>query len=227
MIDKWKKTLRLLRYSYKFKWNLWVGVLYLAIAVIAFWSGLRNEARDLMFSMTFLFLWMNVGLQLKDNLMFSSMIQASPRKRMLDITLSDVYVCLGCFTTYLIEGGIFVGYMQHHGVERLGGLSIATTLLLAAFLLMSLSFYMGIFNKYFFLSVFLWTLAVMMIFGMSNISSIDALDGLVQGDPIRAFIIGLGLVALSGIGSCILRRLLYKKPISKYSGSSNVYKSMQ
>lgn len=227
MIAKWKKTIKLLSYSYKFKWNMWVGVLYLAIAVLFFWSGLRNGARDIMCSMTFLFLWMNVWLQMKDNLMFSSMIQASPRKRMLDITFSDAQMLLSSFITYLIEGSILVGYTLHHDVERLGGLSVATTLLISAFLLMSISFLMGTFNKYFFSSLILWFFAFVIIYGMPDVSAIDALGNLAQGDSIRALIIGLGLVAISGIGSGILRRLLYKKPISKYSGSSNLYKSMQ
>ncbi len=227
MIAKWKKTLRLLSYSYKFQWNMWVGVLYLAIAVIAFCFGLRSGVKAIMCSMLFMYLWMNIWLQLKDNLMFSSMIQASPRKRMLDITFSGVQMFLSSFITYLIEGSIFLGYAKHHGVEQPGGLSVATTLFICAFLLICVNFYLGVYNKYYFSSLVFWTFTCMIIYGMSDISSIDALGNLVQGDPVKAFIIGLGLVALSGMGAGILRRLLYKKPISKYSGSSNLYKSMQ
>lgn len=214
MINEIKKGFRLIPYGYAIKMNLICGVVIMLLGLAALSMDSRNE---IFTASIFIILGPLVSLQVAGSHLYSGLVAASPRRRLVDIVLGDVLSVIASLIGYLvIVGYIFLnkGAIEHPAESMiLAGVCMAICVIyfgvaLKCYLVGSILYFIGVIGGYLVGSVFL------------EVTEIEF--SLAGGSVVSFLIMVLGVVL-----SSVLRRLLYKRRLSPTACGTGLKKAMQ
>ncbi len=228
MIAELKRTWKLMRYSYNFKITIIGGIAILLTVLLMNGLALISVAvavKGFMMAGLIFFLAVAMGLQNKDNLVFSSLVLSSRRRRFLEICFTDTYCLVSSILSYVLECICIFLFVKDAAIAEVG-ISVATLFILTAMGIAVFTIFFGFYNKFYFLALFLCFLMYFVIDICSELPFINELGGMVNHNKGLALLLGILIITVASGIAMILRRALYKKAISKYSGSVGLRKSM-
>ncbi len=212
MISNWKLGMKILRYSYGIKTNLFVAAALLGMNVLYIFPNITTYKGILSGCML-----MSVGLlptQMLYSLSASNMVQASPCKKRMQTSVPAAVTFGSMALMYLVavlERGIIVLVRP----DSMGW--GAGSLLIQAALMMTVMLYMGIAYKYFVAATLCFIPALMLLLTRIRVNSIYEWNLLRHGwfSFGMAIILGLAALAAGALLQYFLTLLLYRVPLSK------------
>ncbi|MBQ7774778.1 MAG: hypothetical protein IJ379_02565 [Lachnospiraceae bacterium] len=226
MILKLKKCIKLMKYSYGLKANLFGAVLIFLLAFLGITAGIEIGMIGFMMSGLLFFLAFMMLIQLKDNLVFSCMVLASGKKRFLEVNYTDIYSTISVLGSYLLQSVLILVFVEDEAAES-AGITIADIFIVTSICMAVFTLFYILHNKFFFLSILLSAFSYMLIEVLSTIFLEHSVSAWINHNKALGFLTGLGILGISIIISMIFRRIFYKKPVSPYSGSAGLRKAMQ
>lgn len=224
MIANLKKSLKLIKYGYKFEYNIAISAVVLVVVVILYTLTFVLSAN--LFILNFILLYVAIGLpsQIREDLLHSQILASSGFRRFFDINFGDVYAFISGIIAYLIHGGLILLFYKEGAFK---GETLTTLLVSAGFCIGAMTISFALINKTFGAGLFMYFLV-----GFCNgfcsavIEDLEA-SGLLDLNRGSAFAVGIGLVVVSALISMWARRLVYKRPYSRFSTSGELQKAMQ
>lgn len=216
MMKELKKTIKLHKYAYQYKMNVCSGILFIVLG--ACMVLIRNE-NSMLLGGVYIMLGPMMMQQIGCTLLYCNLVASSGQKRFLETVYSDVIIG---GTSILVYGVtiVFCVIKQQFQTEpvHLGNVAIATAFCLAAVLC-----YYGFAMKYFVVGIILFALSyIVTYYGGATCIKRDFF----QFELREAALIGLVVVIVGNIIGILLRRLFYKRPISKAGAGAELRKSM-
>ena len=228
MIAELKRTWKLMRYSYNFKITIVCSIAVLLMVLLMNGLALISEAiavKGFMMAGLFFFLAVAMGIQNKDNLVFSSLVLSSRRRRFLEICFTDIYCVIGSILSYVLECICIFFFVKDAAIAEVG-ISVATLFILTAMSIAVFTIFYGFYNKFYFLAFFLCFLMYFVIDICSELPFINELGSMVNHSKGMALLLGILIITVASGIAMILRRVFYKRTTSKYSGSVGLRKGM-
>ncbi len=212
MMGKWKTCFKLLKYSHNFSRSIWLAAILFLLGLGLFVGVVRIDLSFAMLPVIFLLLPCTVLLQLKEDLIYSAMVCAFPKRRFFDTLFSDVLLVSAGVAPYLIYGVLVFLFVDNGNVEEFYA---ANVLWLSSLCIAVIIVFLPMSLKYYWTSIITgWFLY--MFFQMSLDYLADTGKTLLRVSTPVGFWMGLGVVLAGGVISVVIRRLLYKKPLSKW-----------
>lgn len=211
-MGKWKTCFRLLKYSHNFSRSIWLAAILFLLGLGLFVGVVRIDLSFAMLPVIFLLLPSTVLLQLKEDLIYSAMVCAFPKRRFFDTLFSDVLLVSAGVAPYLIYGVLVFLFVENGNAEEFYAANVlwVSSLCIAVIIVL-----LPMSLKYYWISIITgWFLY--MFFQMSLDYLADTGKTLLRVSTSVGFWIGLGMVLAGGVISVVIRRLLYKKPLSKW-----------
>lgn len=228
MMQELKRCFKLLRYAYGLKANIAGFILMLLLGALFTVGAAGMGIIGYMISALFLFLGLAMPAQLKDNFLFSNMVMASGRKRCLELYLTDIMVTVSGIVGYMLHALLLIIFVDE-GIRQnyLQGTSMATIFMLTGSSIAIFLVYYGFSNKCFgfALTVSFFTYLILDIICQTPYG--EEMGSLVGHKTGYGFLVGGFIVVAGSLISMVLRRLLYKKPVSVHTGSIGLRKAMQ
>jgi hypothetical protein len=228
MMSQWKKSLKLIKYGYQFKTNVVCGVIFMLVGIFFL---VMEDGQDMSFGCSvgvlYIVLAPWVMLQVLKGVLSCGIAAAAPKRRYMEIQMTDkCNFLIGTFSYVFLV--MILGIKSFVVSNQVGELGVPA--LYGAATIMLMMIYVGIVYNFFAVGIILVTAGWIMIssgwigkFGRLLANQIG-----VQGDLPAPVCILLGLmmvwlgVALSGL----LRRALYKKPVSKFANGAMMRKQV-
>lgn len=222
MMGRWKTCFKLLKYSENLKRSIWAAAIVLLLGLGSFVGVVKGEFRFVMISALIVLLSLTLLVQLKENFMLSSMVCASSKRRFFDTLFSDVLWISAGVAAYLIYGVLVLLFLKKGDVEEFYA---ANVLWISGLCITIFLVFLSIYLKYY------WGgLITSLLLFMSMQHYIDQMveDGkmLLRVSTPIGFLMGLVVVLAGGAVSVVTRRILYKKPFSKWIASENLRKKI-
>ncbi len=217
MINDWKLGMKMMRHAYGIKMNCILGgmILVLGIASIA----LGGTVRDV-FPATYLV--MAAGMlptQMLYSLSITGMIQASPMKKKLQTSIPAMvnFTIMSAMylVTVLIYGIMLTGKPEEQSYACMN-------LIMLAFMLAVVMFYMGVAYKYFIIAsvIMIPILCLTLSTGLTNKEWLYQLLAWEKFRFWQTAVGGIGILAVGAVLQCLSSLLVYKAPIDKLSQSA-------
>jgi len=209
-----RETIQLLKYSFHFVLNLITLFIFFVIGLL--FTLLSTETSTL--GIAYLALGPMMLVQMYICLLYSGITKSSPKARFLELQLSDIISGLICIFEYIF---LIVLSVIGSGIHPENTSIHAFNLIIAGITISNVIIYMSTAYKSFIGSIIFFTFFIMGIYtGTSMVNvigfpNISILSGALFGS--------LALVAGFFI-SFLLKRLFYKKPLSKLAAGSNLRK---
>ena len=218
MITEWKRCAKLIKYGYNLKSSL------AGAAIFFVWGIVMCVGTTDMFSMGGMY--MVLGPMFMIQCIYTSLSAglslSSPRRRFIETWFHDgLQLLIGLLGYALV---ILIAIIKitstHYAAEEITvyGQAILFTGMITGVLMI----YMGIVYKTFLFGIILFTGSFAFIYaGLSN-GMFNGMFGALQSvTMVNGTLFGLLFIAIGAIISGILRRVLYRKPFSKYSIRTN------
>lgn len=210
MMSNWKIGVKLIPYVYQAKLNIAAAIVFFVLGIVIFFAGDK-------FSMGGM-LWMLLGLLYPVQIIFSleyiGIVAASPKRKAINYATQDVVIIISGIVAYCITVVIEVFKAEVLKKPEDG------KILLAGFILMFWLFvYLVTAYRFFILSTILFCIVT----GASGLFSFM----LIRGNDINILhinVIGLVLVVAGVLVNCLLRRLMFRLPISKLAVGAGLRK---
>lgn len=219
-MGRWKTCFKLLKYSHNFSRSIWLAAILLLLGLGLFVGVVRIDLSFAMLPAIFLLLPCTVLLQLKEDLIYSAMVCAFPKRRFFDTLFSDVLLVSAGVAPYLIYGVLVFLFVENGNAEEFYAANVlwVSSLCIAVFMV-----FLPTYLKYYWPSLITtWFLYMLFQEYLDYLS--DAGKTLISVSTSVGFWMGLGMVLAGGVISVVLRRLLYKKPLSKWAVRVNMQK---
>ena len=227
MMNEMKRVCKLITYGYNFKVNIGFGILFMLFGVLfsVFGSMMSssNHMQPAVLSTIYMFIGPIMVVQILYTLLFSKIAKSSPLNYTLEVTAPNFFATLVGIFSYLfsVVGALIGMKVSPDLTENYYAVIISSGILLAIMLL-----YFGVCYKYFVLGTIAFTVGFFVIYG--GLSAFIFKYGVSSElNFVNSCLISGILVAVGIILSCVLRKLLYKKPISKLSAGVYLKKAMQ
>ncbi len=159
-------------------------------------------------------------LQMQQSLLASGLVASSPKKRLLETWMPDILQMVIGVTAYLLLVA-FAVWGQNQSSNGAG--DYASSLIYVAILEGILWVYYGIVYKSFWLSTIAF--AITYFLTVTN-GFADGWFSKLSVGMAGASLLGLLFIFLGNLLSAVLRRALYRKPLSKYAMGRNLRKYM-
>lgn len=217
MMADLKKGFKLIRYGHGLVLSLVVVAFFLLIGILFLFVGPEG-----MFLGT-LYIWMApmMFLQLEYSLLYAGTVLSSPRHRMLEIHLADVFTAISGVMGYLVILGAGAYWCAKAPEEAEYCVKV---MLASGATLLFMLVYLGVAYKYFFVSMIAFVVGIL-VGGNSGVIVMER-AGLSYTFTNAAWI-SLMCVIAGIVLSAVIRRVLYRKPISKWSAGASLRKSLQ
>lgn len=212
MMGKWKTCFKLLKYSQNFNRTIWLATILFLLGLGMFVGVVRLDLRFAMISALFILLPFIILLQLKEDLMYSAMVCTSSKRKFFDTLFSDVLLVSAGVATYLVYGVLVFLFVKNVKIEEFYAANVlwVSSLCIAVFMV-----FLPTYLKYYWLSLITtWFLYILFQEHLDNLE--DTGKTLISVSTPTGFWMGLGVVLAGGAISVVIRRLLYKKPLSKW-----------
>ncbi len=227
MMNEVKKACKLIKYAYNYKMNMGVGVVFtifgLLFCVLGNMISSASHMQPAMLSTMYVLLGPIMVVQLLYTLLFCEMVKSSPKNYTLEVTAPNVLA-----TVIGIFGYIFsiIGAVAGMTVSPELTEGYNTVILSSGLLIAIIMIYFGVCYKYFVLGTIGFSVGFLLV--CSVVPAIVLEVGLpFQFTTLNSIFISAIIVAVGIVISCILRKLLYKKPLSKLSAGAYLRKAMQ
>lgn len=218
MITEWKRCAKLIKYGYNLKSSVAAAAIFFVLGIV-----MCVLSPDEMFSLGGMYIVLGPMLliQCVYTSLSAGISMSSPRRRFIETWFHDGLQLLIGLAGYALV--ILIAVIQishgHSGAEERAALGQA--ILYTGMLTGVLMIYMGIVYKTFLLSVLLFLVAFVSL--MAEVP--DKIFGFMQSVTVAKGILwGLAAIAIGAVISGLLRRMLYKKPLSKFSIRTNFWK---
>ena len=159
-------------------------------------------------------------LQVYNTLLSIGMVTASPKRRMLETWLIDILGLLTgiCYYIFLLIIAVIKMNLEDEAVKQQYGTAFLFAGMIGGWVLV----YCGMAWKSFLISVIVFSGGFFVIFsGFSN-----AIEEGMSINPGIGAMLGILAVVLGAVIAGIIRRVLYKIPVSKYAMGANLRKQM-
>ncbi len=220
MMGKWKTCFKLLKYSENLKRSIWAAAIVLLLGLGLFVGVLKGEIRFVTMSVLIILLSLTLLVQLKENFMLSSMVCASSKRRFFDTLFSDVLWVSAGVAAYLIYGVLVLLFLENGDVEEFYA---ANVLWISGLCITMFIAFLPIYLRYYWSGLITNILLYMLFQEYIDYLEESGKTLLRVSTPI-GFWMGLGVVLAGGAVSIVIRRILYKKPFSKWVASENMRK---
>lgn len=227
MMNEMKKACKLIKYGFNLKMNVVFGIIFMIFGIIFSVLGSMmsssNHMQPAVLSTIYMFLGPLMVVQVLYTLLYSEIAKSSPRNYILEVTAPNFFATLiGVFSYIFSIVGALIGMKVSPDLaENYCAVIISSGILLAVMLL-----YFGVCYKYFVLGTIGFVVGFLVIYG--GLSAYIFEYGLsFKLNFIDSSLISGAFVTVGIVFSCIFRKLLYKKPISKLSAGAYLNKAMQ
>lgn len=212
MMGRWKTCFKLLKYSHNFSRSIWLAAILLLLGLGLFVGVVKLDIYFAIVPALFILLSFAMLLQLKEDLIFSAMVCTSSKRRFFDTLFSDVLLVSAGVATYLVYGVLVFLFVKNVKIEEFYAANVlwVSSLCIAVFMV-----FLPTYLKYYWPSL-ITTWFLYMLFQEYLDYFSDAGKTLISVSTPTGFWMGLGVVLAGGVISVVLRRLLYKKPLSKW-----------
>lgn len=227
MMNEMKKACKLIRYGFNLKVNVGFGIIFtifgIIFSVLGSMMSSSNHMQPAVLSTIYMFLGPLMVVQVLYTLLYCEIAKSSPRNYTLEVTAPNIFATLvGIFSYICSIIGALVGMKVSPDLaENYYAVIISSGILLAVMLL-----YFGVCYKYFVLGTIGFVVGFLVIYGGLSAYifeyGVSFKLNFVNSSLISGVIVAVGIVL-----SCIFRKLLYKKPISKLSAGVYLKKAMQ
>lgn len=227
MMNEMKKVCKLIKYGYNFKMNMGFAILFTIFGVIFSVLGSMMSSENHMQPAVLSTLYMLLGpimvIQLLYTLLFCDIVKSSPKNYTLEVTAPNFFAAVIGILAYIfsiISAAIGIK-VSPELAESYNTVIISSGLLIAVCLL-----YFGVCYKYFVLGTIGFMVGFIVVYGGVSAAVFKINDSfpIATGNSI---FIGAVIVAVGILTSSIIRKLLYKKPISKLSAGAYLRKALQ
>ena len=212
MMGKWKTCFKLLKYSQNFKSIIWGAIIFFLLGLGMFVGVVKLDIRFAMASAILILLSFTMLLQLKEDLIFSDMVCTSSKRRFFDTVFSDVLWVSAGVAAYLIYAVMVFLFLENGNVEEFYAKNV---LWISGLVIMVIMGFLPVSFKYYWPSLITLNLLNMMFLKYIDYLT-EAGKTLIRVSTPMGFWMGLGMVLAGGVLSVVLRRILYKKPLSKW-----------
>lgn len=216
MITELKTSWKLLKYTFQFKMNMAIAILFMVLGV--FW--LINGPRGLYVAALYVYIGPCMLVQLTYNLLYANMALTSPVKKALEETFPNVVGLLGSLAGFAFAVVYMIIYSSIHPEDEMSG---GNMLVVIGLIMMVTVIYYSVAYKWFIISTILFgfCLATTLAFGMALFIHSGMEISLLQG-----ILIGLGIVVGANLLGALIRKALYKLPNSPLAGGRSLRKAM-
>lgn len=212
MMGRWKTCFKLLKYSQNFNRSIWGAIIFFLMGLGLFVGVVKLDIYFAIAPALFLLLSFTMLLQLKEDLIFSAMVCASSKRRFFDTLFSDVQLVSAGVAVYLIYGVLVLLFLENGNVEEFYAANVlwVSSLCIAVFMV-----FLSMYPKYYWTSLItVWFLYMFFQEYLDYLT--EAGKTFIRVSTPIGFWMGLGVVLAGGVISVVIRRLLYKKPLSKW-----------
>lgn len=220
-----RRIFRLIKYGYGFKLTMVLSVVLTVLGLVFLGIGYGMPYGDNVQPALLCTLYIMLGpisfIQILYSLLFSNMVKASPKNYTLDILVPNRFIIITGSITYLLS---FVGAWI--GAKRTPALaeSYVIVILGCGLFVAVLAVYFAIAYKYFVAGTIGFLVGFLGVYG--GIAAL-LLKKSLAFTMTSASLLGAAVAAVGIVVSCILRRLLYKKPVSKLASGASLRKMMK
>ena len=227
MMDEMKKICKLIKYGYNFKINLGAGILFTILGVpfsmLGSMVSSENHMQPAVLSTLYMLMGPSVVIQMIYTLLFSDIVKSSPKNDTLEVTVPNFLTVVIGILAYLfaIISAVIGTKVSPELTDSYNAVIINSSLLIAICL-----FYFGVCYKYFVFGTIVLMIVFFVVYGGVSATVFKINDSI----PIptgKSILIGAATVAVGILISCISRKLLYKKPLSKLSAGAYLRKALQ
>ena len=224
MIQELKRCFKLFRYAYGLKANVVGAVFMFLVALSCIFFGSFMNLTGYVVSAICMFISFVVIVQLKDNYLFSGLVMSSPRKRCLEIGLTDLLILIAGIGSYLLNG-LLVFLLRNSQTYK--DASLASIFLVAGIEITTFIIDYGFANRYYVFSMVMMISGYFFVGFWGSDEYLSKIGSLVGHNAVYGFLAGGAIVVVGVLLSMGIRRLLYKKPLSLHVGSMGLRKAMQ
>lgn len=216
MMQDLKTSWKLLKYTYQFKMNIAVAILFMVLGAI--W--LLNGPRGLYVAALYVYIGPCMLVQLTYNLLYANLVLTSTAKKALDETFPNVVSFVGSLIALVFAIVYMVVYSNARPEDEMSG---GNMLVVIGLIMLVTIIYYSVAYKWFVVStiLFCFCLAVTLAFGMALFIYSGVEISLLQGS-----LIGLGIVIGANLLGALIRKALYKLPNSPLAGGRSLRKAM-
>ncbi|MBQ9140928.1 MAG: hypothetical protein IJX63_03940 [Lachnospiraceae bacterium] len=207
MKEDFKLCFKLIKYSYNYKDETITSILFFVIGIILFLAGSIGDSVAIGPSLMIV-MAPSMFVRALDSLSYSYMVCSSKKRKLLEQTFRNVWTiagtAFGCMSWILLTYGILLLNSPEREAEIAGAMIWSSLLHIAMFL------FMGVYTKYYWQGVAIMGVAAMAIILFSTIWD-EGFAGFTQFGP--AAVTGFIITMAGALLSCVLRVLVYKKPV--------------
>lgn len=216
MIKSFRKQTKLIKYGSNIKSSIAAAALFFLLGLLF----LIMDSEGLVIGSLYIFAGLLMLLQVYNTLLSIGMVTASPKRRMLETWLIDILGLLTgiCYYIFLLIIAVIKMNLEDEAVKQQYGTAFLFAGIMGGWVLV----YCGMAWKSFLISVIVFSGGFFVIFsGFSN-----AMEEGMSINPGIGAMLGILAVVLGAVIAGIIRRVLYKIPVSKYAMGANLRKQM-
>lgn len=220
MIKNFRKQIKIIKYGGDKKSSIAAAALFFLLGILFL---IMMDSEGLVMGSLYIFAGLLMLLQVYNTLLSIGMVTASPKRRMLETWLIDILGLLTgiCYYIFLLIVGVIKIYVSHEAeaVKQQYGAAFLFAGILGGWVLV----YCGMAWKSFLISVIVFSGGFFVISSIFSAIINDTANLVNLG---AGAILGFLAIVLGAVVGGIVRRLLYKKPMSKYAMGANLRKQM-
>lgn len=220
MIKNFRKQIKIIKYGGDKKSSIAAAALFFLLGILFL---IMMDSEGLVMGSLYIFAGLLMLLQVYNTLLSIGMVTASPKRRMLETWLIDILGVLTgiCYYIFLLIVGVIKMYVSHEAeaVKQQYGTAFLFAGILGGWVLV----YCGMAWKSFLISVIVFSGGFFVISSKFSAIINDTANLVNLGN---GAILGFLAIVLGAVVGGIVRRLLYKRPMSKYAMGVNLRKQM-
>lgn len=213
--------MKLIRYSYGFKTNIASMIIFPVIGGLMMAAA---EADSFMFGGIYLYMSFVMFVQMSNMMLTVQIVSAAPRRKLFEQTFPDAVMLITALLWYLVLTllvAVFINISPNLREEY------TVSLVIVALFMAVLQIYIGVCYKFFWLAsiMFFTVFTYMLIKGREIL--IGFILKYVGMNFFENFTIGLIIIVVACLFSMFLRKLFYKRPMSKMAMGAIVRQAMK
>lgn len=216
MIKSFRTQIKLLKYGSNIKSSIAAAALFFLLGLFF----LIMDSEGIVIGSLYIFASLLMLLQVYNTLLSIGMVTASPKRRMLETWLNDILGLLTgiCYYIFLLIIAVIKMNLEDGAMEQQYGTAFLFAGMMGGWILV----YCGMAWKSFLISVIIFSGGFFVIFSEFS----NAIEEGISINPGIGALLGILAVVLGAVIAGIIRRVLYKIPISKYAVGANLRKQM-
>lgn len=217
MITEWKKSLRLLKYTYQFKLNVALAIFFFVLGTI---FVISNGPDGLYLATIYWYLGPLMLVQLIFNLLYAGQVAASVQRKALERTFPNI---MGLVTSLLSYAGEIIYMAIYSKLYPMNELSAGNILVEVALAMVVTTIYYSVAFKWFVIATILFAIGFALTHGIGRALLVysDVEIGFLKGS-----LIGLAMVVAINILAALIRKAIYKYPYSPLASGRSLRKAM-